>query len=529
MDLGNGPIYSQWNVEWLTLVLHTLLSAFPHPHHVSDFAKFDWQDPMRLNSLLTDEEAAIQETAHNFCQETLKPKVIEMYRNECEWDACMAWQRAWGALVWSSFLLLLGFAFACLFSSATAWDPTILPALGELGLLGPTIEGYGCAGVGYVSYGLIARELERVDSGYRSMMSVQSSLSMGAINQFGTGEQKSKFLPRMAKGELVGCFGLTEPNHGSDPSGMETWAEDVGDGEILLNGSKTWISSSPYADLAVVWARCKWDNKVRGFIVEKGTKGFSCPPIKNKMMLRASVTGSIFLEDVRVKRDESLLPHARPGLGSPFECLNNARYGITWGAIGALEACIEEARQYALDRKQFKKPLAAFQLVQKKLADASTEAALGLLASYQIGRAKDAGEWSPEMISLAKRNNCFKALSHARILVRGDWMTVLTPQSRFSLTHFPCLHSPVSYTFQMEILGGNASSDEYHLPRHAHNLHVVHTCSCRESSRIPVGGRGADCAAYSIHLSCPEQTRGPTTSMALVSAVLVAEPAHGVF
>lgn len=297
------------------------------------------------------------------------------------------------------------------------------------------------------------------------MMSVQSSLSMGAIYQFGSEEQKSKYLPRMAKGELVGCFGLTEPNHGSDPSGMETWAEDVGDGEILLNGSKTWISSSPYADLAVVWARCKWDNKVRGYIVEKGTKGFSCPAIKNKTMLRASVTGSIFLEDVRVKRDESLLPHAKPGLGAPFECLNNARYGITWGAIGALEACIAEARQYALDRKQFKKPLAAFQLVQKKLADASTEASLGLLASLQVGRAKEAGEWSPEMVSLVKRNNCFKALTHSRILV--------------SRTVLDMHNDGDSNILQLEILGGNAASDEYHLPRHAHNLHVVHTCKAR--------------------------------------------------
>lgn len=284
-------------------------------------------------------------------------------------------------------------------------------------MLGPTIEGYGCAGVNNVSYGLICRELERVDSGYRSMMSVQSSLCMGAINQFGTSSQKEKFLPRMAKGELLGCFGLTEPNHGSDPSGMETVAEDTGDNEITLNGSKTWISTSPYAQVAVVWARCKWDNKVRGFLVEEGTKGFSCPPIKNKLMLRASVTGSIFLEDVKVKRDESLMPFSKPGLGAPFECLNSARYGITWGAIGALEACIAETRQYSLDRKQFNKPLAGFQLVQKKIADAATEASLGLLASIQLGRAKDSKQWSPEMVSLVKRNNCGKALQHARTLV----------------------------------------------------------------------------------------------------------------
>jgi len=271
--------------------------------------------------------------------------------------------------------------------------------------------------VNNVSYGLVCRELEKVDSGYRSMMSVQSSLCMGAINQFGTEAQKEKFLPGMAKGEILGCFGLTEPNHGSDPSGMETVAEDTGDNEITLNGSKTWISTSPYADVAVVWARCKWDNKVRGFLVEKGTKGFSCPPIKNKLMLRASVTGSIFLEDVKVKRDDSLMPRSKPGLGAPFECLNSARFGITWGAIGALESCIAETRQYSLDRKQFNKPLAGFQLVQKKIADAATEASLGLLASIQLGRAKDAKQWTPEMVSLVKRNNCGKALQHSRILV----------------------------------------------------------------------------------------------------------------
>lgn len=329
-----------------------------------------------------------------------------------------------------------------------SWDPTILPSLGSLGLLGPTFKGYGCAGVSNVAYGLITREMERVDSGFRSIMSVQSSLSMGAIYQFGSDAQKERWLPGMAKGELVGCFGLTEPNHGSDPAGMETTAEDLDGGEILLNGSKTWISSSPYADVAVVWAKCKWDGKVRGFLVPKGTKGFSCPPIKNKIQLRASVTGSIFLEDVRVKREESLLPRARPGLGAPFECLNSARYGIAWGTLGALEACIDETRAYALDRKQFKKPLAGFQLVQKKLVDAHTEAALGYAGCMLVGRAKDQkGEWNPQMVSMVKRNSTVKALNHARNL--------------------------------QEILGGNSASDEYATNRHVQNLQ---TCSTYEGT-----------------------------------------------
>ncbi|CAO1637302.1 unnamed protein product [Sympodiomycopsis kandeliae] len=375
--------------------------------NMTKFSKFDAKDPLGWQKQLTEDEQAISETARGFCQEVLQPKVLEMWRNE-------------------------------------SWDASILPALGELGLLGPTIQGYGCAGVSNVAYGLITRELERVDSGFRSIMSVQSSLAMGAINQFGTDAQKERWLPGMAKGELVGCFGLTEPNHGSDPAGMETVAEDVGDGEIALNGSKTWISSSPYADVAVVWARCKWDNKVRGFIVAKGTKGFTCPPIKNKIQLRASVTGSIFLDDVRVKRDESLLSRGKPGLGGPFECLNSARYGISWGALGALEACIDDATQYALDRTQFKKPLAAFQLVQKKLTDATTEAALGFGSCLLVGRAKDEkNEWNPQMVSLVKRNSTVKALQQARLL--------------------------------QEIFGGNAAEDTCNVSRHVHNLEVVQT------------------------------------------------------
>lgn len=371
-----------------------------------EFAKYNWEDPIGLESNLTEDEKALRDSAADFAAEYLQPRVKNMARAE-------------------------------------AWDPTILPAMGQVGLLGPTIQGYGCAGVNNVAYGLIAREIEKVDSGYRSMMSVQSSLAMGAIAQFGTEAQKEKYLPRMATGELVGCFGLTEPNHGSDPSGMETTAEDAGDGEVVLNGSKTWISNSPFSDVFVVWAKAKWDGKVHGFVLEKGTKGLEAPKIAHKTALRASVTGSIFLDNVRVKLEESHLSRAKPGLGAPFECLNSARYGISWGSMGALEACITEARAYALDRKQFKKPLAGFQLVQKKLVDAHSELQTGLLLSLQAGRAKDSGTYNPQMISLAKRNNCGKALQHARIL--------------------------------LEILGGNAASDEYSIARHAANLFVVNT------------------------------------------------------
>jgi len=312
--------------------------------------------------------------------------------------------------------------------------------MGKLGFLGPTIQGYGCAGVSSVAYGLIAREIERVDSGYRSTSSVQSSLVMHPINEFGTDAQKEKYLPRLAKGELIGCFGLTEPNHGSDPAGMETTAQEV-NGGFVLNGAKTWISNAPVADVFVVWARCKWDDKIRGFIIEKGSKGLSAPAIKHKLALRCSLTGSIFLDSVKVGHD-ALLPHGK-GLGAPFSCLNNARFGISWGAIGALEDCISRTRAYALERYQFQRPLASFQLVQKKLVDAQTEATLGLHASLQVGRLKDAGKLAPEMISMVKRNNCGKALEHARKV--------------------------------LDILGGNACSDEYHVGRHVANLQVVNT------------------------------------------------------
>ncbi|KII95669.1 hypothetical protein PLICRDRAFT_87024 [Plicaturopsis crispa FD-325 SS-3] len=369
----------------------------------SKFAKFDWQDSLNLESLLTEDEIAIRDAAREYCQENLAPRVLEAWRTE-------------------------------------KFDHGILPEMGKLGLLGPTIKGYGCAGVSYVAYGLVAREIERVDSGYRSMASVQSSLVMHPIHEFGSEAQKDKFLPALAKGELIGCFGLTEPNHGSDPAGMETTAEET-DGGFIINGSKTWISNAPVADVFVVWARCKWDNKVRGFLLEKGMKGLDAPAIKNKIALRASLTGSIFMDSVKVSHD-ALLPKSK-GLGSPFSCLNNARYGISWGVIGALEDCIDRTRTYALERHQFNRPLASFQLVQKKLVDAQTEAALGLLASHQVGRLKDAGKLAPEMISMVKRNNCGKALAHAR--------TVL------------------------DILGGNASADEYHVGRHVANLQVTNT------------------------------------------------------
>ncbi|KAF4599952.1 hypothetical protein EYR40_007058 [Pleurotus pulmonarius] len=361
------------------------------------------KDPLNLESLLTEEEVAIRDTAREYCQERLLPRVLHQWRTE-------------------------------------EWDGEILKEMGSLGLLGPTISGYGCAGASYVAYGLIAREVERIDSGYRSTASVQSSLVMHPINEFGTDAQKEKYLPRLAKGEIVGAFGLTEPNHGSDPAGMETVAEEV-DGGFVINGSKTWITNAPAADVFVIWARCKWDNKVRGFLLDKGLKGLSAPAIKNKVALRVSLTGSIFMDNVRVTQD-ALLPKSK-GLGSAFSCLNSARFGISWGVMGSLEDCVDRTRAYALERHQFKRPLASFQLVQKKLVDAQTEVSLGLLASLQVGRLKDAGKLAPEMISMVKRNNCGKALQHSRVV--------------------------------LDILGGNAASDEYHVGRHVANLQVTNT------------------------------------------------------
>ncbi|KAL4071287.1 acyl-CoA dehydrogenase NM domain-like protein [Scleroderma yunnanense] len=378
-------------------------AAFATTRPRSDYAQYIPRDPLNFDSLLSEEETAIRDTARAYCQEHLLPRVLEGWRTE-------------------------------------QFNHDILPEMGRLGFLGPTIQGYGCASVSYVAYGLIAREIERVDSGYRSTASVQSSLVMHPIYEFGTEAQKERYLPRLATGELIGCFGLTEPNHGSDPAGMETIAEET-DGGFVLKGAKTWITNAPVADIFIVWARCKWDGKIRGFILEKGLRRLEAPVIKNKVALRVSATGSIFMDSVKAPHD-SLLPKGQ-GLSAPFSCLNNARYGISWGAMGALEDCVDRTLAYALDRKQFKRPLASFQLVQKKLVDAQTEVTLGLLASLQVGRLKDMGKAAPEMISMVKRNNCGKALQHARVV--------------------------------LDILGGNASSDEYHIGRHVANLQVVNT------------------------------------------------------
>ncbi|KAH9050967.1 glutaryl-CoA dehydrogenase [Lactarius deliciosus] len=367
-------------------------------HKTGDKPVFHWEDPLDIESQLSEDEIAIRDTARDFCREYLAPRVLEANRTE-------------------------------------ELDKSTISAMGAVGLLGPTIQGYGCAGVSSVAYGLISREIESIDSGYRSTASVQSSLVMHPIYAFGTEAQKEKYLAALAKGELIGSFGLTEPNHGSDPASMETTAEET-EGGFVLHGSKTWISNSPIADIHIIWARCKWDGKVRG-----GVQGLSTPKIKNKAALRVSTTGSIFMDRVKVPHD-ALMPGAI-GLGAAFSCLNNARYGISWGVMGALEACLSQAREYALERHQFKKPLASFQLVQKKLADAHTEIALGLQASLRVGRLKDEGRVVAEMVSIVKRNNCGKALHHARVL----W----------------------------DIIGGNAASDEYHIGRHVANLQITNT------------------------------------------------------
>ncbi len=365
-------------------------------------ANFVWEDPLDIESDLTEEERMVRDTARGFAQDFLMPRIREAYATE-------------------------------------KYDGEILPKMGELGLLGPTIpETYGGAGLGYVAYGLIAREIERVDSGYRSMMSVQSSLVMYPIYAYGTEAQKRKYLPKLATAELIGCFGLTEPDHGSDPGSMVTRAEKVSGG-YKLNGSKTWISNAPVADVAVVWA--KLDGKIRGFIVDKGTKGFSTPKIEGKLSLRASITGMLVLEDCVVP-EESLLPNVS-GLAGPFGCLNNARYGISWGSMGAAEFCWHAARQYVLDRKQFNRPLAANQLIQKKLADMQTEIALGLSGALRLGRMLEKGTAAPPSISLMKRNNCGKALDIARVA--------------------------------RDMHGGNGIADEYHVMRVLCNLETVNT------------------------------------------------------
>ncbi|XP_077326436.1 glutaryl-CoA dehydrogenase, mitochondrial [Lithobates pipiens] len=366
--------------------------------------RFDWQDALSLDSQLTEDEIMIRDSFRAYCQEKLMPRILMANRQE-------------------------------------AFDREIISELGELGVLGSTIKGYGCAGTSYVAYGLLAREVERVDSSYRSVMSVQSSLVMHPIAAYGSEEQKQKYLPRLARGELLGCFGLTEPNHGSDPSGMETRARyNPTSKTYTLNGSKTWITNSPIADLCVVWAVCE-DGKVRGFLLERGTKGLSTPKIEGKFSLRASATGMILMDDVEIP-EENLLPNVS-GMGGPFGCLNNARYGIAWGALGAAEFCFHTARQYTLDRIQFGVPLARNQLIQKKLADMLTEITIGLQACLQLGRLKDEDKAAPEMISLLKRNSCGKALDIAR-------------QAR-------------------DMLGGNGICDEYHIIRHVMNLEAVNT------------------------------------------------------
>jgi glutaryl-CoA dehydrogenase len=363
---------------------------------------FVWEDPFLLDEELTEDERMIRDTARQFCQDKLMPRVKEAFNHE-------------------------------------KTDPAIFREMGEMGLLGSTIEGYGCPGVNYVCYGLVAREVERIDSGYRSMMSVQSSLVMHPIHAYGTEAQRQKFLPKLATGEWIGCFGLTEPDAGSDPGGMRTRARKV-PGGYVLKGAKMWISNSPIADVFVVWAKDDAGD-IRGFVLEKGMKGLSAPKIEGKLSLRASITGEIVMDDVEVGED-ALLPNVS-GLKGPFGCLNRARYGIAWGALGAAEFCWHAARSYTLERKMFNRPLAATQLVQKKLADMQTEIAIGLQACLRAGRLFDQGRLAPETISLIKRNSCGKALDIARTA--------------------------------RDMHGGNGIMDEYHVMRHVMNLETVNT------------------------------------------------------
>lgn len=366
-------------------------------------ASFDWASPLLLDQQLTEDERMVRQTAEQYAQNKLAPRVLEAFRHE-------------------------------------KTDPEIFREMGELGLLGATIpEAYGGAGMNYVCYGLIAREVERVDSGYRSMMSVQSSLVMVPINEFGSEEQKQKYLPRLASGEWIGCFGLTEPDHGSDPGSMATRAKKV-DGGYSLTGNKMWITNSPIADVFVVWGKTE-DGKIRGFILEKGWEGLSAPAIHGKMGLRSSITGEIVMDNVFVP-EENMFPEVT-GLKGPFTCLNSARYGISWGALGAAEDCWHKARQYTLDRKQFGRPLAANQLIQKKLADMQTEITLGLQGCLRLGRMKDEGTAAVEITSIMKRNSCGKALDIARMA--------------------------------RDMLGGNGISDEFGVIRHLVNLEVVNT------------------------------------------------------
>ncbi|XP_063235528.1 glutaryl-CoA dehydrogenase, mitochondrial isoform X1 [Bacillus rossius redtenbacheri] len=367
--------------------------------------EFSWQDPLNLELQLTEDEVMMRNSFRSYCSEKLLPRIVAANRNE-------------------------------------VFDRDIMRELGAVGALGCTIQGYGCAGASSVAYGLLAREVERVDSAYRSALSVQSSLVMHAIHAYGTEEQRSRYLPQLARGDMIGCFALTEPNHGSDPQGMETTAKYSSSTKTYtLNGSKTWITNAPIADVIVLWAKCE-DGKIRGFLVDRAeAKGLSTPKIQGKFSLRASETGMVLLDEVRVP-ESALLPNVS-GLKGPFGCLNNARYGIAWGALGAAEACLAAARTYTLDRVQFGRPLAANQLVQKKLADMATEIGVGLQACLQVGRLKDKGLAPPEMVSLVKRNSAGKALDIARVA--------------------------------RDMLGGNGISDEYHVIRHVMNLESVNT------------------------------------------------------
>ena len=368
----------------------------------TNWTPLNWEDPFELDSQLNDEQRMVRDSARQYAQDRLLPRVKEAFRSE-------------------------------------STDPTIFREMGEMGLLGSTIDGYGCPGVDYVCYGLVAREVERVDSGYRSMLSVQSSLVMYPIYAYGNEAQREKYLPKLATGEWIGCFGLTEPDHGSDPGGMTTRARSV-DGGYRVSGAKMWISNSPIADVFVVWAKTD-DDVIRGFVLEKGMEGLSAPKIEGKLALRASVTGEIVMEEVFVP-EENLLPNVQ-GLKGPFGCLNNARYGIAWGTLGAAETCWHTARQYTLDRQQFGRPLAANQLIQLKLADMQTDISLAMQGCLRAGQMLSAGRISPDLISLIKRNSCGKALEIAR-------------KAR-------------------DMLGGNGISDEYPVMRHMMNLEVVNT------------------------------------------------------
>jgi glutaryl-CoA dehydrogenase len=383
----------------------SLAAGAPRRLQMSSMGAFDWADPFFLDDQLEDDERMIRDTAHAYAQDKLAPRIIDAFANEVT-------------------------------------DVAIFREMGELGLLGPTIpEEYGGVGASYVSYGLVAREVERVDSGYRSMMSVQSSLVMYPIHAYGSEEQKRKYLPKLATGEFIGCFCLTEPDAGSDPGGMRTRAEKI-DGGYRLTGSKTWISNAPIADVFVVWAKSDaHGGGIRGFILDKGMKGLSTPKIEGKLSLRASITGMVMMDGIELSED-ALLPEVQ-GLKGPFGCLNRARYGISWGSMGAAEFCFHAARQYGLDRAQFGRPLAANQLYQKKLADMQTEIALGLQASLRVGRLMDAGKFAPEMISIVKRNNVGKALDIARA--------------------------------SRDMHGGNGISGEYQVMRHLMNLETVNT------------------------------------------------------